>query len=250
MAAVDFRVGPVSWPRRPRDEDARDDGADVDLVGRKRKRPELPAGPAPKRWRVAAASDLASSPASSEPRPASPPPVKCELRPQSVGPPPVVPVAATAASTMEVKVEEENVKVEEGDVKAEEEDVEIEELECRAPRASRGRKQGPSRDRRSCHQCKRVKPRPEEMIRCLRCDLRIYCATCVRNRQCLRSISPRSVLSFFIFPPLKEGKLWMIRESLRFAGTRHCPRLRRGRHARSAVESAFARCVTNRQSPR
>jgi hypothetical protein len=71
MAAVDFRVGSVSWPRQPRGEDARDDGADVDLVGRKRKRAELSAGPAPKRRRVAAAADLASSPVSSEP---SPPP--------------------------------------------------------------------------------------------------------------------------------------------------------------------------------
>ncbi|XP_025802753.1 lysine-specific demethylase JMJ25-like isoform X4 [Panicum hallii] len=35
---------------------------------------------------------------------------------------------------------------------------------------------------RSCHQCKRVRQSPGEMIRCGRCDQKVYCATCVRNR--------------------------------------------------------------------
>ncbi|XP_015696729.2 lysine-specific demethylase JMJ25-like isoform X2 [Oryza brachyantha] len=41
-----------------------------------------------------------------------------------------------------------------------------------------GRKQGG----RSCHQCKRVKPQPEEMIRCQLCGDKVYCATCIKNK--------------------------------------------------------------------
>ncbi|CAL5064540.1 unnamed protein product [Urochloa decumbens] len=50
-------------------------------------------------------------------------------------------------------------------------------------RSGAGRKQGRAgRGRRSCHQCKRVRESPKEMIRCELCDQRIYCVPCVRNR--------------------------------------------------------------------
>lgn len=249
MAAVDFRIGAVSWPLRDvaaaavevdEEERAREDGAGGDwaveletrngAAGRKRRRPwPPPAGPAPKRRRVAASADLTLSPPSSEPGPASPPPAKCESRLECVETQPVGP--ASAASAEELKIEEtsaEEVKIEEGtevasenevkiqeasadelkvaegavtaasavEVKTEEEGVasgeeeKAEEREDREPSTSRGRKQGPSRDRRSCHQCKRVKPSPEVMIRCQHCDLRIYCAACIRNRQCLDPAAP------------------------------------------------------------
>uniref|UniRef100_A0A0D9XDE2 JmjC domain-containing protein n=1 Tax=Leersia perrieri TaxID=77586 RepID=A0A0D9XDE2_9ORYZ len=44
------------------------------------------------------------------------------------------------------------------------------------------RKQGRERGGKSCHQCKRVKPRPEEMIRCTRCGIKVYCAACINNK--------------------------------------------------------------------
>jgi len=54
------------------------------------------------------------------------------------------------------------------------------EAEGVAPKASgRG---GAGRGRRSCHQCKRVRESPGEMIRCGRCDQMVYCAPCVRSR--------------------------------------------------------------------
>ncbi|KAK3133259.1 hypothetical protein QOZ80_6AG0534350 [Eleusine coracana subsp. coracana] len=237
MAAVDFRVRMVNWAlcgvpaaaaEVREEEGAREDAADAgraaDLetrkgaAGRKRRRPwPPPAGPAPKRRRVEAAADSTPSPASSEPGPASPPPVECESRPESVEPPPLVPATVAVALTDDVKVEEgaatpaDDVKVEEGavaaasaeEVKVEEGEVasasageimveegvgalameeKVDEREDGAPSTRRRGKQGPSRDRRSCHQCKRVNPPPEVMIRCQRCDLRIYCAACIRNR--------------------------------------------------------------------
>ncbi|KAF0915541.1 hypothetical protein E2562_036694, partial [Oryza meyeriana var. granulata] len=45
-----------------------------------------------------------------------------------------------------------------------------------------GRKQGPGRGGRSCHQCKRVKPQTEQMIRCQLCVHKVYCATCIKNK--------------------------------------------------------------------
>jgi hypothetical protein len=212
LAAVDFRVGPVSWPPRLRDVAAEVHELETrrGTAGRKRKRAEPPAGPAPKRWRVAAAADLAPS----EPEPVSPPPARCEMRPEGVEPPPVVSAAEAAASTAEVKIGV-------GEMEAEKENAKVEEVDDRAPITGGGRKQSPSRDRRSCHQCKRVKPRPEEMIRCQRCDLRIYCAACVRNRQCIPSISPCSVLSiilffFLLFLRSRKGNCRCYRATLRF----------------------------------
>jgi hypothetical protein len=108
-----------------------------------------------------------------------------------------------------------------GELEAEKENAKVEEVDDRAPITGGGRKQSPSRDRRSCHQCKRVKPRPEEMIRCQCCDLRIYCAACVRNRQCIPSISPCSVLSiilffFLLFLRSRKGNCRCYRATLRF----------------------------------
>ncbi|KAF2916041.1 hypothetical protein DAI22_09g088400 [Oryza sativa Japonica Group] len=45
-----------------------------------------------------------------------------------------------------------------------------------------GRKQGRGRGGNSCHQCKRVKPRPEEMVRCQLCGDKVFCAACIKNK--------------------------------------------------------------------
>uniref|UniRef100_A0A0E0M0U8 JmjC domain-containing protein n=1 Tax=Oryza punctata TaxID=4537 RepID=A0A0E0M0U8_ORYPU len=45
-----------------------------------------------------------------------------------------------------------------------------------------GRKQGRGRGGYSCHQCKRVKPQPEEMIRCQLCGDKVFCAACIKNK--------------------------------------------------------------------
>ncbi|KAG8049681.1 hypothetical protein GUJ93_ZPchr0009g2055 [Zizania palustris] len=45
-----------------------------------------------------------------------------------------------------------------------------------------GKKRGRWMGGRSCHQCKTVKPQPEKMIKCERCNEKIYCGACIRNK--------------------------------------------------------------------
>lgn len=53
-----------------------------------------------------------------------------------------------------------------------------------------GRKQGRGRGGNSCHQCKRVKPRPEEMVRCQLCGDKVFCAACIKNKYHIHLFSP------------------------------------------------------------
>ncbi|CAN6210618.1 unnamed protein product [Urochloa humidicola] len=179
MTAVGLRIGPVGgWPMREVDdeeaeerrgageeEDGKDEDWAVDKERRsssgKRKRRPAPrrgrpgAGPGPKRRRTAAA-------------------VAPEHRPSRQGAPPrdtdgvnaaTATVAASAAAAGAGEEEGERV------------------APSTSGRSGARRKQGGGgRGRRSCHQCKRVRESPKEMIRCELCDSRIYCVPCVRNR--------------------------------------------------------------------
>ncbi|KAL6655636.1 hypothetical protein ACP70R_006462 [Stipagrostis hirtigluma subsp. patula] len=180
MAAVDFRVGAVAWTYdgvAEGGEEEEEDASDEEWAlgrerkrsrGRKRGRPSAPRGRAemgsgPKRRGAAAAAASTPPPASPESGPAA-----SLTRPVIIGLPAKGDIAAAPA---EVETEEKE--------EAEGED--------RAPSTSGrsgggGNKEGRGRGRKSCHQCKRVKPGPREMIRCERCDERIYCAACVRNK--------------------------------------------------------------------
>ncbi|XP_062194310.1 lysine-specific demethylase JMJ26-like isoform X2 [Phragmites australis] len=178
MAAVDFRVRAVGWTLGDvaEEEGVQEDGADEDWAvelerkgsrGKRRRtaprgRPGTGTGTGPKRQRMAAATP---SPVSSESGLASLPSAQSVPRPKIVEPPAkdnMAPAPAAAAEEAE-RVGEDRAPSTSG-------------------RSGGGKKQGRGKGRRSCHQCKRVRQWPEEMIRCQRCDERIYCVVCVRNK--------------------------------------------------------------------
>ncbi|KAF8688329.1 hypothetical protein HU200_042290 [Digitaria exilis] len=174
MMTVDHWVGPAGWTMAEEEEgreeeDCKDEDWGVEKERKKsrgrRKRP----APGPKRRRVAAAA-VAPEPAASPegPRPSGED-VPCAEETTEPSPEEGVNAAASAAAPAAAAAAE--VEVEAG-VRKEAESV--------APKASgRGRA---GRGRTSCHQCKRVRQNPNEMIRCKQCDQRIYCVPCISRR--------------------------------------------------------------------
>ncbi|CAN6174220.1 unnamed protein product [Urochloa humidicola] len=176
MTAVGLRIGPVAgWPMRDVDDDdeeemrrvrEKEDGKDEDRAvekerrrtSGKRKRTPAPrrgrpgAGPGPKRRRAVAPDSGQGAP-------------RRDTREPS--PEDGVNAAAQSAAVGGAAEEEGGERV----------------APSTSDRSGAGRKRGGAgRDRKSCHQCKRVRERPKEMIRCELCDKRIYCVPCIRNR--------------------------------------------------------------------
>ncbi|KAJ1289559.1 hypothetical protein BS78_02G174100 [Paspalum vaginatum] len=173
MTAVELRIGPVRWAMSEVEEEegrtgvADEDGKDEDWAvelerkGRgKRKRTAPGRRPGPKRRRAAKA--VAPEPPSS----GQPPPEQG------------APCAETAEPSTEEGANAAAAEAEDGVGKGEGDSV----APSTGGRAGGGRRRGGGKGRRSCHQCKRSKDGPKEMIRCQRCDERIYCATCVKNK--------------------------------------------------------------------
>lgn len=179
MAAVELRIGPLDWAIGEVEDDESpgvgdEDGTDEDWAvhmerkGRgKRKRSAPASAPRSRRRPSGQKRRRAAAPVAPEP-PASP-----ARSPSEPAASPEEGFNAAATTVAAVGVKEEDMWVR----------VRKEEGENMAPstsgRGGGGKKPG---GRRSCHQCKRVRQRPQEMIRCQRCDERIYCEPCVRNR--------------------------------------------------------------------
>lgn len=176
MGAMDLhhRIGAGDWLYGFEDEDEEEDvpaveessddedwKLELEKKGRKRRRPRS-RRPAPsKRRRVATPSP---SPASSESASTSGASASRKPRPRGAG-------IKQGAARGDTPIDGPAVVVPEQDAA-----VEVDETAASTSGTSR-RKGG-----RACHQCKRVKKKPGQMIECGRCDENIYCAPCIKKQ--------------------------------------------------------------------